>query len=67
MALHDFNCPSVAQRNIKQIDKKVHLYFFKDARGNVKNSISGRVIRNYMHKNQFPWHTACAKGVEQAL
>ena len=54
MALRNFNCPSEAQRNIIQIDKKVCLYFFNDARGNVKNSISGRVIRNEMHKNRSP-------------
>ena len=50
MALRNFNCPSVAQRNITQINKGVCLYFFKDARGNIKNSISGRLIRNEMHK-----------------
>ena len=31
MALRNFNCPSVAQRNITQINKEVCLYFFKDA------------------------------------
>ena len=40
MALRNFNCPSVAQRNITQINKEVCLYFFKDARGNIKNSSS---------------------------
>ena len=52
MALRNFNCPSVAQRNITQINKEVCLYFFKDARGNIKNSISGRLIRNEMHKTR---------------
>ena len=54
MALRNFNCPSVAQRNITQINKEVCLYFFKDDRGNVKNSISGRLIRNEMHKTRSP-------------
>ena len=54
MALRNFNCPSVAQRNITQINKEVCLYFFKDDRGNVKNSISGRLIRNEMHKTRNP-------------
>ena len=54
MALRNFNCPSVAQRNITQINKEVCLYFFKDARGNIKNSISGRLIRNEMHKTRSP-------------
>ena len=54
MALLNFNCPSVAQRNITQINKEVCLCFFKDARGNIKNSISGRLIRNEMHKTRSP-------------
>ena len=54
MALRNFNCPSVAQRNITQINKEVCLYFFKDARGNIKNSISGSLIRNEMHKTRYP-------------
>ena len=54
MALRNFNCPSEAQRNITQINKEVCLYFFKDDRGNVKNSISGRLIRNEMHKIRSP-------------
>ena len=49
-----FNCPSVAQRNITQINKEVCLYLFKDDKGNVKNSISGRIIRNEVHKNRYP-------------
>ena len=32
MALRNFNCPSVAQRNITQFNKEVCLYFFKDDR-----------------------------------
>ena len=39
MALRNFSCPSVTQRNV---------------RGNVKNSISGRLIRNEIHKTRSP-------------
>ena len=54
MALRNFNCYSVTQRNITQTDKEACLYFFKDARGNFNNSISGRLIRNEMHKTKSP-------------
>ena len=54
MALRNFNFPSVAQRNITQINREVCLYSFKDSRGNVKNSISGRLILNEMHKTISP-------------
>ena len=54
IVLRNFNCPSVAQRNIKQIYEEICLYFFKDARGRVQNSISGRLIRNEMHKTRSP-------------
>ena len=54
ISLPNFNCPSVAQRNIKKINKEVCLYSFKDARGNVKNSISGRLIRNEIDETRSP-------------
>ena len=54
MALRNLNCLSVTQRNITQINKEVCLYFFKDARCNIKNFIYGRLIRNEMHKTRSP-------------
>ena len=49
MAIRRFNCPTIASRDISQVDLEACLMFFKDSNGSIKNSINGKTIRIEMY------------------
>ena len=49
MAIRRFNCPTIASRDISQVDLEACLNFFKDSNGSIRNSINGKTIRTEMY------------------
>ena len=44
MAIRRFNCPTIASRDILQVDLEACLNFFKDSNGSIRNSINGKLF-----------------------
>ena len=49
MAMRRFNCPTIASRDISQVDLEACLKIFKDSNGSIRNSINGKTIRTEMY------------------
>ena len=49
MAIRRFNCPTIASRDISQVDRAACLSFFFNDNGSIKISINGKIIRNEMY------------------
>ena len=45
----ELNFPTIASRDISQVDLEACLMFFKDSNGSIKNSINGKTIRIEMY------------------
>ena len=48
MAIRNFNCSYLPERNITRLDSQISLLFFKDNIGNIKDNINGKIVRKEM-------------------
>ena len=54
ITIRRFNCPTIASRDISQVDLEACLIFFKDSNGSIRNSINGKTIRTEMYNPIIP-------------